>query len=62
MRDKDLDTGNSWPLAFFTTSICFFVFVVFLKFIDDRFPVFFLRTAIACFILGCLSLLKSPRI
>jgi hypothetical protein len=62
MRDKDFDTGDSWPMAFFTTSVCFFAFIVFLRFIDDSFPRFFLWVGIASLVLGCLSLVKSTRI
>jgi len=59
MRDKDLDTGDSWSVAFFTTSVCFFSFILFLRFIENSFPHFFLWIGIACLLLGCLALVKS---
>jgi hypothetical protein len=61
MRDKDFDTGDPWPIAFFTTSVCFFMFISFLKFIDDSFPRFFLWIGIVSLVLGCLSLVRSTR-
>jgi len=59
MRDKDFDTGGSWSIAFFTTSVCSFIFIFFLKLIDNRFPRFFLWIGFASFVLGCFSLLKT---
>jgi hypothetical protein len=59
MQDKDLDTGDSWSIAFFTTSVCFFTFIFFLRIIDNSFPHFFLWIGIASLFLGCLSLVNS---
>jgi len=59
MRDKNLDTGDSWPIAFFTTGICFFIFISFLKIIDNSFPRYFLWIGISSLLSGFFSLVKK---
>jgi ABC-type multidrug transport system permease subunit len=59
MDNKDFDTGDSWPIAFITTGICGFIFIFFLRMIDNSFPRIFLWIAISSLLLGCFSLITS---
>jgi len=59
MRDNDFDNRDSWSIAFFVTSVCFFIFIFFLRFIDNSSPRFFLAICITSFLCGCLSLVES---
>jgi len=59
MDDKDFDTRDSWPIAFIITGICGFIFIFFLRLIDNTFPRIFLWIAISSLLLGCFSLITS---
>ena len=59
MDDKDFDTEGPWPIAFITTGISCFIFIFFLRLIDNRFPRIFLWIGASSLLLGCLWLITS---
>ena len=59
MDDKDFDTESPWPIAFITTGISCFIFIFFLRLIDNRFPRMFLWIGSSSLLLGCLCLITS---
>ena len=46
----------SWPDMFFVTSACFFIFSLYLKFVEVEHPGIFLWIALGCLALGLLSI------
>ena len=59
MRDPDLDSGFSWPLAFFITGISFLAFFYTLGKFNEHCPRIFLWTGIASLVLAIGSGLGS---
>lgn len=53
---EEQDKKLSWPDIFFVTSGCFFLFSLYLKFIEIEEPGIFLWVAIGCLALGFLSI------
>ncbi|HEY0433156.1 MAG TPA: hypothetical protein VGC95_04755 [Chitinophagaceae bacterium] len=59
MKDKDIDTPFPWTLAFFTTSICFFGFFRFMKFLTISLPSAFVWIAAGSLGMGIISAIVS---
>jgi hypothetical protein len=53
---EEQDKKLSWPDFFLVTSACFFLFSVYLKFIEVESPGVFLWVALGCLLLGILSM------